>query len=219
MYTFHILTIGHLSRNRYWGERDSIAYRRALATCTLISGSGQQILVDPSLPEGDMPEALLNACGLHLEDITQVFTTHYHYDHHVSPLAFPNAKWIMPEKELRYLEENWAEYNRVFPADKFETLAHCSPAPQFLAPGIEVVPLPGHTEGLCGLRFDAPEGRILLTGDAIMNREFYQAGEPYLFGWNDDIGRATIASAAGTADVIIPGHGEAFLEAPWRKKA
>ena len=54
MYTFHILTIGHLSRNRYWGESDSIAYRRALATCTLISGSGQQILVDPSLPEGDM---------------------------------------------------------------------------------------------------------------------------------------------------------------------
>ena len=53
-----------------------------------------------------MPEALLNACGLHPEDITQVFTTHYHYDHHVSPLAFPNAKWIMPEKELRYLEEN-----------------------------------------------------------------------------------------------------------------
>ncbi len=92
MYTFHILTIGHLSRNRYWGESDSIAYRRALATCTLISGSGQQILVDPSLPEGDMPEALLNACGLHPEDITQVFTTHYHYDHHVSPLAFPNAK-------------------------------------------------------------------------------------------------------------------------------
>lgn len=42
MYTFHILTIGHLSRNRYWGESDSIAYRRALATCTLISGSGQR---------------------------------------------------------------------------------------------------------------------------------------------------------------------------------
>ena len=103
-----------------------------------------------------MPEALLNACGLHPEDITQVFTTHYHYDHHVSPLAFPNAKWIMPEKELRYLEENWAEYNRVFPADKFETLAHCSP---------RAVPRTAlnraaarNTEGLCGLRFDAPEG-------------------------------------------------------------
>lgn len=40
VYTYHIVTIGHLSRNRYWGEDESIAYRKALCTCTLLSGGG-----------------------------------------------------------------------------------------------------------------------------------------------------------------------------------
>ena len=92
---------------------------------------------------------------------------------------------------------------------------HALPVGDELAPGITVVPLPGHTEGICGLAFTAPEGRVLLTGDAVMTREFYQAGKPYLFGWNDDIGSSTITSLYGKYDLIIPGHGEAFLAKAW----
>ena len=44
-----IITIGNLSRNRYWGESDDRAYRPAICTCTLISGDGFRLLVDPSL--------------------------------------------------------------------------------------------------------------------------------------------------------------------------
>lgn len=214
VYTFHIVTIGHLSRNRYWGEDESVAYRKALCTCTLISGNGQHILVDPSLPEKEMDEALLWAAGLHREDITAVYTTHYHLDHHVDPI-FPNAKWFMPQTEIDYLKENWDSYIKVFPADHKENLLHVLPVGAELAPGISIVPLPGHTEGICGLSFTAPEGRILLTGDAVMTREFYHAGKPYLFGWNDDIGSSTITSLYGHYDMIIPGHGEAFLAKAW----
>ena len=213
-YTFHIVTIGHLSRNRYWGEDESVAYRKARCTCSLISGNGQHILVDPSLPEKEMDEALLWAAGLHRQDITAVYTTHYHLDHHVDPL-FPNAKWFMPAVEIDYLKNNWDSYIKVFPADNKDTLAHARPVGAELATGITVVPLPGHTEGICGLAFTSPEGRILLTGDAVMTREFYKAGKPYLFGWNDDIGTNTITALHGNYDVIIPGHGEAFLAKAW----
>lgn len=218
VYTFHIVTIGHLSRNRYWGEDESIAYRKALCTCTLLSGGGEHILVDPSLPAQQMDEALLWAAGLHRADITRVYTTHHHLDHHVDPL-FPNAQWFLPQAEIDYLRNNWDDYIRTFPGDDRANLAHARPVGEMLADGIRVVPLPGHTEGLCGLEFDAPEGRVLLTGDAVMTREFYQAGKPYLFGWDDAVGAETIRGIRGRYDVIIPGHGEAFAARAWERAA
>lgn len=35
-----IVTIGNLSRNRYWGESDEKAVRPAICTCTVLSGKG-----------------------------------------------------------------------------------------------------------------------------------------------------------------------------------
>ncbi|MGI5885102.1 MAG: MBL fold metallo-hydrolase [Candidatus Spyradocola sp.] len=215
MYTFHILTIGHLSRNKFWGESNDQAYRKPLATSTLLLGEGEVIVADPSLPEAEMREALLNAAGLSLEDVTLVFSTHNHLDHHVDPLCFPHARWLMPAVDLSYLHEHWAEHKRSFPGDDFDVVEHCESAGSEIAPGLRVVPLPGHTPGTSGLAFDAPEGRVLLTGDAVMTREFYKAGEPYFFGWDNDLAKKTIAALRGTADVIIPGHGEAFLARAW----
>ncbi len=188
MYTWHILTIGHLSRNKFWGERNDTAYRAPLATSALLLGEGQVIVTDPSLPAAGMRAALLDAAGLAPEDVTLVFSTHNHLDHHVDPLCFPNARWFMPQADLTYLHEHWDEHKRSFPGDDWETVQRCEAA---------------------------PEGRVLLTGDAVMTREFYKAGEPYFFGWDNDQARQTILSLRGRADVIIPGHGEAFLTRAW----
>lgn len=215
MYTWHILTIGHLSRNKFWGERNDTAYRAPLATSALLLGEGQVIVTDPSLPAAGMRAALLDAAGLAPEDVTLVFSTHNHLDHHVDPLCFPNARWFMPQVDLNYLHEHWDEHKRSFPGDDWETVQRCEPAPEELAPGLRLLPLPGHTAGTGGLLFCAPEGRVLLTGDAVMTREFYKAGEPYFFGWDNDQARQTILSLRGRADVIIPGHGEAFLTRAW----
>ena len=215
MYTWHILTIGHLSRNKFWGERNDTAYRAPLATSALLLGEGQVIVTDPSLPAAGMRAALLDAAGLAPEDVTLVFSTHNHLDHHVDPLCFPNARWFLPQVDLTYLHEHWDEHKRSFPGDDWETVQRCEAAPEELAPGLKLLPLPGHTAGTSGLLFCAPEGRVLLTGDAVMTREFYKAGEPYFFGWDNDQARQTILSLRGRADVIIPGHGEAFLARAW----
>lgn len=215
MYTWHILTIGHLSRNKFWGERNDTAYRAPLATSALLLGEGQVIVTDPSLPVAGMRAALLDAAGLAPEDVTLVFSTHNHLDHHVDPLCFPNARWFMPQVDLNDLHEHWDEHKRSFPGDDWETVQRCEAAPEELAPGLKLLPLPGHTAGTSGLLFCAPEGRVLLTGDAVMTREFYKAGEPYFFGWDNDRARQTILSLRGRADVIIPGHGEAFLTRAW----
>ena len=50
-----IVTVGNLSRNRYWGESDEVAVRRVLCTSTLVRGDGFCLLVDP--PVGGLPES------------------------------------------------------------------------------------------------------------------------------------------------------------------
>lgn len=40
-----VVTIGNLSRNRYWGESDAKGVRAAICTCTLITGDGLSIVV------------------------------------------------------------------------------------------------------------------------------------------------------------------------------
>jgi len=51
-----LLTIGHLSRNKFWGETDDRAYRSPLCTSVLIRTGTRTIVVDPSLPpEGIAP--------------------------------------------------------------------------------------------------------------------------------------------------------------------
>jgi len=94
VHRWDIITIGNLSRNRYWGESDDRAYRPAICTCTLISGDGFRVLVDPSLQEAARMEAELSRrTGLRLSDIDGVFITHEHGDHHFGLRHFPDARW------------------------------------------------------------------------------------------------------------------------------
>src|SRR5689334_20606422 len=46
-----VITIGNLSRNRYWGEGDRKGVRSVICSCTLIQGDKFRLLVDPSLAD------------------------------------------------------------------------------------------------------------------------------------------------------------------------
>src|SRR3990172_3672069 len=60
-----VITIGNLSRNRYWGESDAKGVRAAICTCTLIAGDGFRLLVDPSLVNAaDMAKELDRRTGV-----------------------------------------------------------------------------------------------------------------------------------------------------------
>lgn len=53
-----VLTIGHVSRNRFWGESDARAYRAPRCTCVLIRTATHTIVVDPSLPAEPLAQVL-----------------------------------------------------------------------------------------------------------------------------------------------------------------
>lgn len=212
MYQWHLLTIGHLSRNKFWGEGQEKGVHGVLATSCVLKGHGEVIVVDPSLPAAEMAQALFDGSGIRAEQVTKVYSTHFHFDHHVSYEAFPAAQWYMAPGDLAYLQHHWDEYSRIWSMDSLETIQRVQPAPQTLCEGITLHPMCGHTEGLCALCFDGPEGRVAATGDAIMNKEFYAAGESYFFASHsvEECAR-NLKAFYGKADVIIPGHGEAFV--------
>ena len=220
MYQWHEVTIGHLSRNKFWGESEDQGYRFPLATCTLLQGHGEVIVVDPSLPADQMGEAMKNAVGAMVkpEDVTIVYSTHFHYDHHVSYEAFPNAKWYMAPKDLQYLQEHWEDYSKIWSKDNKATVDKVLPAPEHMAEGISLRPMPGHTEGITALCFDGPEGKIICTGDAVMNKEYYQHQESYFFAsYSTEVNVESIKKLYGIPDIIVPGHGEAFVARAFEK--
>lgn len=51
MIRWDVVTLGNISRNRYWGEADDRPRRAPLCTSTLITVENFHLLVDPSLAD------------------------------------------------------------------------------------------------------------------------------------------------------------------------
>lgn len=197
---FDIITIGSLSRNRFWGEGEDQSYRRGICTCTLITGDGFRLLVDPSLTEAEAMAAELDRrAGLTLADVDTVFLTHAHADHLYGLPHFVGAEWLAaaPVAESINASGRFAQPVGVAGA----LLAGC----------LDVVATPGHTLDHHSLRFDCDGLSVTVAGDAVMTRDFYRARAGYHNSADHDAVRATIDRLATIADAIVPGHDNWFL--------
>ena len=195
-----IITIGNLSRNRYWGESDERPLRPALCTCTLIVGDGYRLLVDPSHADaGRMAAELDRRTGLAAQDVDHVFVTHEHGDHHAGLRHFPHARWLAAPEVANVLNAS-GQYER-----DLEAVAGV-----FL-PGVEAVPTPGHTLSHHSLRF-ACDGRVVvIAGDAVMTREFSTHRQGFFNSVDLPLAAQTIERLTEMADIIVPGHDNCFL--------
>jgi glyoxylase-like metal-dependent hydrolase (beta-lactamase superfamily II) len=83
-----------------------------------------------------------------------------------------------------------------------------------------VIHTPGHTSGHCSLHL--PDRGVLLAGDAIMTEHAVgsDAGPqllPSFFNTDNDLARRSLERLRPlAADVVVPGHGPAFVGAPAR---
>lgn len=195
-----IITIGNLSRNRYWGEPDGIALRSAICTCTLISGGGFQLLVDPSLSaEAEMARELDRRTGLKPDDITTVFVTHEHADHLAGLEHFRKAVWCAAKPVAEILNRD-PKFTR-----KLE------PAPGILHGSIELIPTPGHTQSHHSLRFDCEGRSVVVAGDSVATRDFWRERRSYYNAVDPALGAKTMDRLASVASLIVPGHDNFFL--------
>ncbi|MDR3139279.1 MAG: MBL fold metallo-hydrolase [Treponema sp.] len=203
MFEFHILTLGRFSRNRFWGELETQAYRDALCTTALIKGK-QHILTDPSLPPGEMAKVLFDRSGLRPGAIGAVFITHHHGDHFVGLELFEKARWYMGALELAAMKESQDARTR-------ELAGNIIPLEQGVLEGIEPFPLPGHTSGSMGLLFESPDGRVIVSGDAVMSRDFFRHEAAYFNAVDPEQSRRSIRKIAESADIVVPGHDNYFI--------
>ena len=195
-----IVTIGNLSRNRYWGEPDTKALRGAICTCTLISGDGFELLVDPSLSGRDeMAKELDRRAGLKLSDISAVFVTHEHGDHFAGIEHFDRAAWYAAAPVAEILNAT-KRLTRVL-----------APAPQTLLGAVEVNPTPGHTRSHHSLMFRGGGRRIVAAGDAVATLDFWRERRSYFNAVDPLEAARTMARLADAADIVIPGHDNYFL--------
>lgn len=196
-----VITVGNLSRNRYWGEADNKAVREVLCTCTLIRGEGYALLVDPSVPDaGIMTKELNRRTGLTLDDITTIFVTHEHGDHVAGIAHFPKVPWYASAAVAEVLNQS-----PKFAAKKMEA------APRTFFDAIDVIPTPGHTRGHHSLRFDCDGRSIAVVGDAVATLDFWRERRSFYNAVDPEQGAKTMDYLASIATIIVPGHDNYFL--------
>ena len=205
------LTLGHLSRNKFWGEDPDTQYHPVVASSVLVQDGGTPILVDPTLPVEEMERRLQRCCGLDRTGIDIVFATHFHTDHRVDAEKYPNARLYMSPESVREAADLRSQGGPLAQAFLNGAVFDFQAAPRRLSPNVAVQPLPGHTLGLAGLVFTSGGKRVLLSGDTIMNREYYRAREGYFIDASQQKTAASMEWAAANTDVIVPGHGDWFF--------
>ena len=195
-----IITIGNLSRNRYWGEGDDRAVRPALCTCTLIQSDGVRLLVDPSIADPErMAEELDRRTGRTPADIHAVFVTHEHGDHWAGLASFDSAEWFAAPAVAEALDATARLAKGVRPAQGG------------LRDLVEMIATPGHTTGHHSLRFECEGKSVVVAGDAVMTRDFWRDR----MGFHNSADFAEVArtmdALARDTDVVVPGHDNWFL--------
>jgi glyoxylase-like metal-dependent hydrolase (beta-lactamase superfamily II) len=195
-----IITIGNLSRNRYWGEGDERSFRSAICTCSVISGENFHLIVDPSLAdETAMITELKKRTGLSPDNIDAVFITHQHGDHIAGLRHFQKARWFSGSDVAEGLNKS-AGYSK-----KIE------PAGDNLFGAIDVIPAPGHTPDLQILRFDYKGLSVVIAGDAVATKDFWDEKRAYYNVMDEEESRRSMEKIDTIADIIVPGHDNYFL--------
>src|SRR5699024_11151485 len=145
---------------------------------------------------------LLKMNSIKKEDIDGVIISHLHFDHAVNWTFFPKADIFIHQAELypsaKYEDLAVLEFHK-------EQLLKCNRL-QFVSEidcidGMQIIDLPGHTEGLIGLKIE----NKFLVSDAIKNRNEINKGD-LTNTWDVNIAKQSIMKVIENAGIIFPGH-------------
>lgn len=210
-----IIAIGALDAHPLRNERDPV--RTAYSTTTLIRAGRRTILIDPGLPAQALIPRLDERAGLKPTDITHIFLTCFRPDVRRALPAFPHATWWISADEresvgvplahqLRHAEETQDSAARDVLLREVALLHQCQPAPDTLAPGVSLFPLPGVTPGLAGILVAQDRFTLLICGDAIPTIEHLDAEKAPRWAADIDRARESFSEALDIADLLILGR-------------
>lgn len=229
---YTIISIGALSRNRFWNESE--ARRAAHSTTTLIRDGNTTILVDPGLPDQALAQRLDERAGLAPEQIDVVFLTNFRPVHRRALGLFSRASWVMHEPEIaavrEHLDQVSASVRTDGSFDSFDERADSSHGEvarlvaqernllermirvdDKLTPRVHLFPSPGVTPGAAGLLLTETSRTIAIVGDAVISRDYFEAGRVYEQVYDLEAAQASFRDTLEIADIIVPGHDNVFF--------
>lgn len=164
---------------------------RCSSSVSLIEADGAIIVVDPGMVSHR--SAILDplaTLGYLPEDVTDVVISHHHPDHTINIALFPEAA----------VHDHWATYR----GDEWLSRAAEGVS---LAPGVSLWETPGHTPQDITTVVETDDGVVALTH--LWWNATHPPEDPYC---TDPVvlheGRARVLEIA---DLVIPGHGPAFV--------
>ncbi|MBI4580574.1 MAG: MBL fold metallo-hydrolase [Planctomycetes bacterium] len=243
--TYTVVSIGTLSRNRFWGESEP--RRVAHATTTLIRDGDTTILVDPGLPGELLAQRLDERTGLKPEQIDLVFLTNFRPVHRRALGLFAGAGWLMHGPEIEavrgHLEnlsaslsfdpeavdarhadqshpaaEHAASEQRDLEAlvrQERGLLDRIKSADDRLSRRVHLFPSVGATPGSAALLLTDTARTVLVAGDAVVSRDYFEVGRVFEQVYDLQAAQAALQDVMEVADVIVPGHDNLFMVAGW----
>jgi len=212
---YRVISIGTLAAHPLWNESGDV--RTGYATTVLISSGDAQVLVNPSLPGQILAARLSERSPVKPEEITDVFLTSFTVEHYRGLAALESARWHVHEPERTAagaaLEDQMERARDIGDRELIarvdehrQLLAKCGTAPDRLAPGIDLFPLPGVTPGTCGLILSLPGSTVLVCGDAVATIEHLREGKVLPNCLDIEQAGESFREAIEIADVLVPGR-------------
>lgn len=210
-----VISIGAISSHLSWGEKGEV--RPAHATTTLLEAGTAMILIDPSLPAQALVPRLAERSGKKPADITHIFLTNFHPMRRRGLAAFENATIYLPAAEIEGVKAQLRARMQQAEQHKDEEVQHllreelsalniCEPAPDSLAQGVDLFPLPGVSPGSAGLLVPALGATLMVAGDAVATVEHLEEGKVISPCFDIQQALASLAEVIEIADLIVPGR-------------
>lgn len=168
-----------------------------------------------------VPENALRAAGVDPEDVEWVILTHLHWDHAGNCDLFPEARVLVQEEELRYAIAPGRFFRRAYLSPESGWGA---PPPyivpnivtvrgeQEVAPGLTVVPAPGHTPGSQAVIAQTAQGPYCIAGDAMMTYLNLEADCPPGYHVDVDASLDSLDSLRSRSVEMLPSHDYALFQ-------
>lgn len=144
-------------------------------------------------PDQELEKAL-SSIGIKTEDIDIVINTHLHFDHCGQNYKFPNAKFIVQEKEYFAAfmpftgQESFYANPTAFPNEMppfWGTNFTFIDGDVEIIEGVNCILLPGHSYGNQGVMVKTKKGDYLISGDHLVVEESWERKIPP--GWHISI--------------------------------
>jgi glyoxylase-like metal-dependent hydrolase (beta-lactamase superfamily II) len=184
----------------------------------LVQAGGKVLLIDTSfINEGDIAHPNLERNARHvtaafaryghkLDEVEEIFITHWHHDHFGNIGLFPQATVRFAGLSKKRVERTLANFN-------FSNFCEEIPRGEDWHPGLSILATPGHNAHHHSVVITFNEALLVAAGDAVVSQSYYDHGAVWTY--NTDFQSERVAKESMTkireiADIIIPGHGHPF---------